>query len=400
MSFLRQSFAVALRLIVVGACCLGIWYSWNLARADYLFKLDNEESIRSAIQLVPDNWQYYLRLAQLDREHSEQLLTTALELDRYSAQTNIELGLQYEADGDYGRAEKLLLNAFEVDRTYLPRASLANFYFRRDNMPAFWDWARKAAQMPAVEIGPLLNLCWRVSPDPAKITAAIANDNPIFLRQYIAFLMTKNQLPAASSLAARLIPVDDPAYDRPLMISLVNQLVSANDGAAASSLWRLLIAKNWLAGDATVPNNAHFARDPIAISFDWLLPENPGLHSWPGPSGLDAEFTGEQPESCPVAEQSLALPPGNYTFAYSYHTTDIPANSGLHWQIVDAKSDAVLADSPSLSSDAPVQSQIEFTVPPDASVLRLRLVYQRAIGTTRIAGTLMVVSTQIKAHSQ
>jgi len=65
------------------------------------------------------------------------LLTTSLRLNRYDAQADIGLGLQFEADGDFGRAEKKLLEAYEVDHTYLPRWSLANYYFRRDNIPAF-----------------------------------------------------------------------------------------------------------------------------------------------------------------------------------------------------------------------------------------------------------------------
>src|ERR1035441_9095473 len=133
---LRRPVGYALRIIVVGACCLGIWSSLELARADYLFKQDTEASIRSAIRLVPDGWEYYMRLAQFDQAHAHELLTNSLSLNRYDAQADIELGLQYEADGDFGRAEKQLLQAFEVDHTYLPRWSLANYYLRRDNIPA------------------------------------------------------------------------------------------------------------------------------------------------------------------------------------------------------------------------------------------------------------------------
>src|ERR1039458_3602316 len=149
----RRAVGDALRIIIAGACCFGIWYSWTLARADYLFQKDTEESVRSAIRLVPDGWEYYMRLAQFDRGHARELLDTALRLNRYDAQADIELGLQYEAEEDYGRAEKQLLEAYEVDHTYLPRWSLANYYFRRDNMLAFWAWARRATAMPAEDIG-------------------------------------------------------------------------------------------------------------------------------------------------------------------------------------------------------------------------------------------------------
>jgi hypothetical protein len=400
MPLLRRSVGVALRIIIAGACCFGIWCSWEFACADYLFQKDTEESVRSAIRLVPDGWEYYMRLAQFDRGHARELLATSLRLDRYNAQADIELGLQYEAEGDFGRAEKLLLDAYEVDHTYLPRWSLANYYFRRDNMPAFWSWARSAAEMPSDDIGPLFELCWRMSPDPERITGAILNEKPELIRQYLGFLLAKDQLLAAANVAPRLVRNGEPEPDRPLLFSIVNRLVAVNDAAAANALWHLLIEQHWVVADTTVPNNAGFVREPLPVSFDWSLPEYTGLHSWPGSSGLETEFTGGQPEDCIVAEQAVALTPGNYRMAYSYHTAGISPDTGIRWQIIDAKSNAVLADSPDLSSDELKHSVLTFFVPPGAALLRLRLVYQRALGTPRISGTLVVLSTQIQALPQ
>jgi hypothetical protein len=387
-----------LRIILAAACCLGIWSSWEFARADYLFHKDTEESVRTAIRLVPDGWEYYMRLAQFDRGHARELLSTALRLNRYDAQADIELGLQYEAEGDFPRAERLLLDAYDVDHTYLSRWSLANYYFRRDNMPAFWAWARSAANMPADEVGPLFELCWRVSPNPETITGTIINQKPELIRQYLSFLLAKDQVSGVAMVAPRLVRSGDPETDRSLLFSVVDRLVAVNDAVAANALWHLLIEQHWVVADTTVPNNANFVREPLPVSFDWSLPEYPGLHSWPGSSGLETEFTGSQPEDCTVAEQAVALTPGNYTMTYSYHTTDIPPATGLRWQIMDAKSNTVLTDSPDLSSDALKHAELAFSVPPGTSLLRLRLAYRRALGTPRISGLLVVLSTEIQAH--
>jgi tetratricopeptide (TPR) repeat protein len=399
MLLFRRSLKIALRMIVAGACCLGIWCSWELAQADLLFQKDTEESVRSAIRLAPDDWEYYMRLAQLDRAHAPELLATSLRLNRYNAQADIELGLQYEAEGDFSQAEKLLLNAYEVDHTYLPRWSLANYYFRRDNMPAFWAWARSAAEMPADDIGSLFELCWRVSPDPERITGAILNEKPELIRQYIGFLLAKDQLQAVAGIAPRLVRSGEQEQDRPLLFYVVNRLIAANDATEANALWHSLIEQHWVVADTSMPNNPDFAREPLLVSFDWSLPEYPGLHSWPGSSGLESEFTGRQPEECTVAEQVVALTPGNYTMAYAYRTSDIPPDTGIHWTIIDTKSNTVLADSPDLSSDTLKHSALSFSVPPGATLLRLRLAYRRALGTPRISGRLVVLSTQIQAHS-
>jgi tetratricopeptide (TPR) repeat protein len=392
---LQRSLTNALRIAIAAACCAGIWSSLALARADYLFRQDTEQSIRSAIRLVPDGWQYYMRLAQFDRAHAQQLLATSLQLNPYDAQANIELGLQYESDGDFVRAEKQLLQAYEVDHTYLPRWSLANYYFRRDNMPAFWQWARSAAAMPADDIGSLFELCWRASPDPNRISAAILNEKPEMIRQYIDFLLTKNQPSEVARIAPYLVRAGDQQTDRPVLFAAINRLVAANDKDAAIALWQLLAQKQWVAADPSVPNNAQFQRQPLPVSFDWSLPEYEGLHSWPGASGLETEFTGSEPENCTIAEQTITLAPGRYTMEYSYSTTEIPPDTGIRWQLIDAQSNKVLAESTDLSSDAVKSSGLSFSVPPGASLLRLRLTYRRTLGTTRIAGTLDLKSIQI-----
>jgi len=225
---LRRALGIGLRIIAAGACCIATWNSWQFAVADYHFQKDTEDSIRTAIGLVPDGWQYYMRLSQLDRAHTRDLLDASLRLNRYNAQANIELGLQYEADGDYSNAEKQLLEAYSVDHTYLPRWSLANYYFRRDNMPAFWMWARRAADMPADDIGPLFELCWHVSQDPMAIGQELLNEKPEVTRQYLNFLLAKGQLQAVAGFAPRLIRAGDEETDRPLIFAVINRLVNLN----------------------------------------------------------------------------------------------------------------------------------------------------------------------------
>jgi len=395
-----MSVVVALRVMLAGVCCLGIWLSWKTARADFLFQQDSPESVRAATHLLPDEWRYYMRLAQLDRAQARELLSTALRLNRYNAQASIELALQDESEGDTARAEKLLLNAFEVDRTYVPRWSLANFYFRRDKMPEFWIWAHKAAEMPADNIGPLFELCWHVSPDAQKIAEALLNDNPDLIRPYIGFLLTKDELTGVAAVVPSLIRVGQPDTDRDLMFTVVNRLTNDHQDAAANTVWHLLIDRRWVIADATMPNNGEFRREPLPVAFDWDFPEYPGLHSWPGSTGLETEFSGGQPENCAIAEQTIYLAPGDYTMQYYYHTTDIAPDTGIKWQIVDPAAKKVLAESPSLSSDMLKQTRMTFSIPQGTSLVRLRLAYERAIGTPRITGTLLVLSNQIQAHPQ
>ena len=368
-----------------------------MARADFLFHQDTEPSIRAAIRLVPDGWEYYMRLAQFDQAHARDDLETSLRLNRFDAQADIELGLQFEAEGDYARAEKQFLEAYNIDHTYLPRWSLANYYFRRDNLPAFWYWARSAAYMPSDDIGSLLDLCWRVSPDPATLTATLLNEKPEFLRQYISFLLGKDQPAAVAVIAPHLVRAGDPQSDLGLFLSVTNQLIARNDSNAANAVWNLLVAHQWAVADQTIPNNSSFGRAPLAVGFDWSLPEYPGLHSWPGSSGLETEFSGTEPEDCVIAEQAITLAPGNYAMNYAYRTTDIAPDTGIRWQVINPSFEYCSGGVFRFSSDDLKYSSFGFIVPSGASLLRLRLYYKRTLGTTHVSGSLYVQSTQIQS---
>ena len=212
--------------------------------------------------------------------------------------------------------------------------------------------------------------------------------------------MDKEQMDALAAAAPRLVRVGNPNADRALLLNVLNQLVGANNGLGASRVWKSMIERHWVVGDATLPNNGEFNREPLPVVFDWTLPEYPGLHSWPGSSGLQTEFTGEEPEDCIIAEQYLTLPPGSYNFSYSYHSTGIAPDTGIRWQILDAKTGAVVTESEALSSDAQKQTSWRFAIPNAVPLQRLRLDYQRALGTSRISGTLLVLSTRIQASTE
>lgn len=399
MAGLQKSIGNAVRIAVAALCVWGAWQSLQFARADFNFRQDTPDSIRRAIRLDPDGWAYYMRLAQFDPAHAEELLSTSLSLNPYNAQADIELGLQFEAQGDFARAEKQMLEAFRIDNTYLPRWTLANFYLRRDDLPRFWEWARSAAAMPADDIGALLDLCWRVAPAPDEITAHISNSNPQFLRQYINFLSNKNQPAAAAGAAAQLTKSGDTNSDLQALLMLINRLVAVNQPAPAQHLWEAVKDRHWVIADSSMPNNAGFLRAPVPVSFDWSLPDYSGLHSWPGPSGLEVELNGSEPEDAVIAEQFVFLKPGDYSLDFRYHTSGIPPGTGIRWQIVDPVSLKVIAESSDLSSADVKQSEVKFTVGPDNALVLLRLHYQRTLGTVRLAGNINVSSVQIQPRS-
>ncbi len=398
MIYLHKLLVTAMRILILFACGMGIWQSWTLARAGFLFDQDTEASVRAAIGEAPDAWPYYMRLAQLDQPNKRPLLSKALELNRYDAQADIELALQAEENGDYDQAEHLLLAAFDIDRTYLPRWSLANFYLRHDNLPAFWYWARSAAAVPSEDISALFELCWRLAPDPEKTASILPNGNTQTLRQSIDFLQAKNQVHQAGLLAQRLVLKGQESADLPRILAVIDRLVATNDAPTAIALWQTAVRQQWVAADLTVPNNPRFARQPVPVSFDWRIPEYTGLHSWPGSSGLETEFRGQEPEDAAIADQVLALAPGNYSVSYSYRTSGVAPDTGIRWEMLDANLGRVLTESTDLSSETSVRAAFQVFIPANVPFVRLRLNYRRTLGTPRIKGTLVLEWVRIEGQ--
>ena len=207
-------------------------------------------------------------------------------------------------------------------------------------------------------MSPLYSLCWRVSPSAPAIARAVVTDNPATARQFLSFLLDRGDL------------------------------------TDAAGLWATLIARKWVVADSGAPNNPTFARLPLPVAFDWALPSVEGLHSWTGSSGLESELSGNEPENCTIAEQVISLPPGAYQFLYKYRTTNIEPRTGIQWQVIDIGSGAPIAVSPDLSSETLTSESVTFNL--TASIARLRLVYRRALGTPRITGSLVVISTAIR----
>ena len=364
-------------------------------RADFQLRRHSIEGASKAIELMPDQSKYYVELALVDPWRGQPLLEKAVALNRYDSRAAANLALLYEADRKYAAAERVLLDAFRSDQTYLPRWALANFYFRRENAPKFWHWARMAAAMPADDIAPLLELCWRLSPDPKTIGDKLAISDRNLTSQYVRFLLQKNGLDAAADQALRLAEMAPSESDARLVFSVIDRLVAADDLRAAA-LWRLLASRGWRAPGERVPYNCDFARTPLAVAFDWRISSYDGVRAAPGPAGLVVEFSGREPEAFTVAEQVVAAGDHPRRFEYRYRTANIAPQSGLEWQAVDAGSGMVLARSADLSDESGRIESFAFPAPESGHYVRIRLTYERPRGAPRICGIVRILSTRIE----
>ncbi len=386
---------------------MGAW-TVRMALADYQFRRDTLAGTQSAIRLEPDNAAYYVRLAaaipEEDPAGSGRALERAVALNPWDSRTWVELGLRAEADDDFGPAERFLLRAARVDQQFLPKWSLANYYFRRGDSGKFWFWARQAAGTAYGDLAPLFNLCWKVSSDAALIERRLDLRQADVEANYLAYLSAHNRMEPLLGMAMRLLRWNR-AVDLPQLLSTSERLIADNRPNQAVQLWNGLAELHGIPFQELVPRsgssltNGDFIVFPTSRGFDWRLPDVKGITARldERPAGLRISFSGSEPESCEIMTQFLPLMANSsYELRFLYLTEGISSTTGLGWRITDMIGSEVLAQGSILASEKESQSRLLFRTLAGSGMVRLTLAYQRVLGTTRIEGSLVLRKLRLK----
>jgi tetratricopeptide (TPR) repeat protein len=384
---------------------------WNVlsAIADLYGRRNQTDATRIAMRWMPANAVYPAQLADelyaSDPAEAKSLLQRAVSLNRFDAASWVKLGLLSEAAGDLPQAEKSLLQAANVDSTFLPSWSLANFYFRQQNAAGFWHWAKSAAEMAPDDVTPLFRLAWYVTPSAQDIENRLQMKRPAVEGQFVNFLLTQGDPQAVKDAALHLLRTSHKESTETLL-GACDWLLEHQRPDLALALWNGLaprIGSPSLGANSPV-TNGDFGRSPLSHGFDWHLTPVDGVSSFlnANPNALGFEFSGEEPDSFQLLNQTAPVHGNtNYALTVDYGTSGIPAGSGIAWLVTDARTGAVLAKTPSLSSEhAGEQGDAVttcFTVPQETGFVNLSLLYQRQPGTVRVEGKLALNRVRLSA---
>ena len=188
-----------LRYLLIACAILGAFYCLLLARAEWLFEQDTVVSVPKAVDLVPYNSAYLSRLAAWQPQRKLELLERAVALNPFDYQALIDLGIANEFQRtDSAAAERYYLRAAEVNKMYLPKWTLANFYFRHGRRTEFFRWANAALAITPYSPEPIFLQMWQLSQD-AEALAKSLPDRPRILLAYAWFLSNTKR---SASLAA------------------------------------------------------------------------------------------------------------------------------------------------------------------------------------------------------
>jgi len=388
----------------------GALWTLRLGYADHLAHTDSLANVKRAIELAPGNASSYARWAAIndvignDPRASTVAIESALALNPRASFTWVDLGLRAEAAGDLPNAERCFLEAARVDKQYDPRWTLLNYYFRRNEIEKFWASARGASAMVYGDGLSLFRLYWRVNPDGNFILRKAIPDRQAVLVRYLAFLLADNHLDAVEPAAAMILKRARPE-DLPVLLWACDRLLNGNQLRPALQIWSALCERRLIAYRAPDPErgasltNQEFGSMPLGHGFDWRLqpPEGVSAARIESLSSLRVDFSGKQPEDCEIISQFLPVIPGAvYRLRFRYRTANIPKGTNLRWRVFDGNTSAeIVPKSSFLASEVPKDEEVVFSVPKPTGLVRLVLAYHRALGTTRIEGSIWLEQLQL-----
>jgi hypothetical protein len=388
-------------IVVLGGCVTAAVWSARVGWADYWAQQETSAATERAIALTPGQSLYYFRLAVLladqDPRRSNGALNRAVALNPADANSWIELGLRSEAGGDYATAERCLLRASEEDKQYLPRWTLANYYYRRNDTARFWYWARASAAMVYGDTAPLFGLCERVAEDGDLVERLQLRSSDL-RASYLAYRLGRRETDGIAPGAQSVLAADRPS-DTPLLLAACDRLLEGKHLDGALLIWNTLAAAHRIPFGALAPDsgpvltNGTFAISPTSRAFDWRLPTLEGVSASreEDAGGLRLTFSGGQAERCePLAQFVPVQENRTYELKFAYRTSGISHGAGPRWRVADAFGASVIANSEALSSQETAQGRVSFVSPAGCRLVRLVLEYQRTPGTTRIEGYLVL----------
>ncbi|HZQ52538.1 MAG TPA: hypothetical protein VFB14_10085 [Bryobacteraceae bacterium] len=377
------------RYLVAAVCLIAAYYSALFARAACLFQQDTAASVSRALELVPYNADYAARLAAWKPDQQRELLTRAVELNPFEFRAWIQLGLIAELEqADPATAERDYLRAAEVNKMFLPKWTLANFYLRQGREAEFFHWAKLTLDITPHAPSPVFREMWLAAQDAAKIASYIPDRSTILI-QYALFLSGAGRFNAIPPIIARL--VTHPGGRTPeelgrddLIGPIEDQLLSVGDVRDALQIWRSLSDARWIHLSVPAPShpltNGDFRSPFYGHGFDWVPASCPGasVNQDSAAGILRIELSGTEPEHCTLLTQRIPVVPGQL-----YHLQWRGAASGLLWKIN------------SLQKELGNGGILEFRTPQHTDLLTVALEYARPPGSILTSGSFELRSVSI-----
>ena len=161
-----------------------------------------------------------------------------------------------------------------MSRYYVPRWSLAAFYYRQGNKEEFIRWANLALSVGTGVPESLFQMALRLDIPPGQILDNLLPAVPERVESYLQFLRAQGKVEQEYDVAAHLIRIGSPV-NRRTVLETCESLFIAGKMDQAVALWNGAIEAHWLARSPLDPllgrslGNDSFSREPLDLGFDW-----------------------------------------------------------------------------------------------------------------------------------
>lgn len=293
-----------------------------------------------ARRLNPFDHKPHLLLAELEPNHANAHWEQIRTLHPLYAPAWIRLGLDHEMQGRKDDAERTLLHAATLDRTFLPQWTLANFYFRQGREDLFWTQTRRAVSVYQGDLTGVFQLSLRIEADPLRVWERLAPPHPPARMDLMRILLSSGRLNAAA-IVANLVASAHLRHTREILLEACGQAIAGGDAASAVTFWNAAAANGWIARPVLDPAkgallaDGAFQHPSMGTCFDWRTPPQDGVTFRAGaPAGLRIVMNGRQAPRAVLASLYIPVEPRRrYRLTWRY-TTELGHNSARPaWRI-------------------------------------------------------------------
>jgi hypothetical protein len=411
---------------------LSFW-QWQLAQADSIRKNPSPETVPTAISLDPLNAYGYTLWAEILQQRgqdSSHAWAQALQKAPRDPEIWIRLALDAETKNDPARAERLLLKAASLSKTWVPRWSLATFYARQGNPASSLQWARACAERSTGDLRPLFQLIESSGIAPADLPRSFLPKNRAVLLAYLQYRATHPDLSSLEFVAdelLNLIPTHTPGFpgldsdplsfaskrrfpllaeERKAFLSVLDRLLAASQGRRAVLFLNRLIQCQILKASpfhsAQLISNPNFSDPPVSNPFDWqyFRGADVAIDIDSSKSLATVSLSGTHRESLVLLSQIIFIPKEkNYRFQSRYSCKDCPDPSGFQWQFAKFGSPIAIHTEPFLSPSEngtnPSSVPFQLASSSEDRLWILSLHYRRPSGVARQAQSLQIDSVAL-----
>jgi len=402
----RTTWSWIVRVLLAAACVFLAFRSAHIALADLRAQRNGLDGLDAAIRLEPGDSVLVAREA-LFRSNNDDLspevdrqLRHAAELDPLNADLPIALGLRAEFRGHPAEAERYLEHAAEIDHTFRPAWTLANFYFRSDQPDKSWPMIQRALNLDplAFDPRPVFDLCWNLTSNSQKILGVIPSHGAISV-QYLAYLMSRKRVDAAVELWPRAIQAANGANPSEVQVvsAATDFMLQAGRAQDATGIWNQLVDRKIIESGKLDPAaglsiaDSDFIFPLIEHGFGWRATHDPRVSVVKSFSSLRLEFDGNEPESSVLLATVAPLIAGKaYRLAWKTDASSLSSrrDAGFLVRVIQEPGDVATECQTMLQTGD--HGACQFTSRPDADWAQISVMYKRALGTTLVRGTLQI----------